>query len=119
VALICITISGSFWIYGMLNVDTDEQKKWFGHSYISFIIGIIIVSFLWTTNMIYYEIAFNKKCGAVEKYIDKQILNLRNKLDAKKLAEQTSRVVADTFTDELKKQLSGSFVSSLLSGLAK
>ena len=118
-ALIGIIITGSFWIYGMIQLNDEDRKKWVNRSYVSLIVGIIVVSFLWAANMIYYEVAFNKKCGAVERFIDKQIFNIRNRLDAKKLAQETSRVVADTLTDEFKKQLSGSFVTSLLSSLAK
>lgn len=113
-ALSFIAISGSFWIYGITRSNPDEKKMWTDKAYISFIIGVIAVSFLWAANMIYYELAFNKKCVAVEKFIDKQINNLRDRLSSKNFAKETSRIVADTFTDELKKQLSGTFLESLL-----
>jgi hypothetical protein len=117
-SVIIITIVGSLWIYGETRKTQEERDEWKSRSYMILIIGIILVSFTMGLNLIFYEIAFNEKCCRLENFIDDQIDKLKLKLSGENLLKETSRIAAEGISNELKKELKGTFIKSFLKGIA-
>ena len=109
-AVLSIMISGGLWIYSITRSTQAEVNLWNQRAYISLIVGIISVAFMWAANMIYYELAFNKKCMAIERFIDQQIEKFRERISSRKIVEESTRVLSEEF----KKQFFGPFLRSLL-----
>lgn len=116
-SVIIITIVGSLWIYGETRTNVEEKDTWKSRAYLILIIGIILVSFTMGLNLIFYEIAFNEKCCRLENFIDDQIDKLKVKLSGQNLLKETSRIAAEGISEELKKELKGTFMKTLLKGL--
>ena len=125
--IIAILIFGAMWAYGLTRDVKELKDKWTEKAYTSLVVSTIIIALLWTANMIYYEVVFEKKCGAVEQLLNESIVNVKSRLKpeniATNLAQQTSRVVADTFAKEfssqLKNQLTGVVGNAIKSYLTK
>jgi flagellar basal body-associated protein FliL len=105
--LVCliITVGGGMWVYGKYKAhEEDAEESWETWSYYVLVIGAIVVSMVWAFNMIVYEVSFNRKCNAVEQFIDKQMTQLKSRIDPAKVAEDTSRVFVETLGNQLKSQ---------------
>lgn len=117
IALVFIIIAGGFWIHGTNQIDSDTGKKWKNRASITSIVGIIVVSLLLSANLIYYELAFNKKCDALEKYLMRQKADLSSRLDpttlSSKITKGASRAMAETLAQEFKNQFGKSVLEQV------
>ena len=117
IALIFIIIAGSFWIHGTNKIDRDEGQKWKNRASITSVIGIIVVSLLLSANLIYYEIAFNKKCDALEQYLMRQKADLSSRLDptalSSRIAKGASKAMAETLAQEFKNEFGKSVLEQV------
>jgi hypothetical protein len=112
-----VFVFGSFWIYGKTRTNKQEQEMWETRSYITIVVGLIVLSFMIAGNMIYYEVSFNKKCAAVEHFMTKQLDRLKSQVDVNKIATDTSRIIADALTKEVKSRLVTGITSGIISDL--
>jgi hypothetical protein len=122
IAIIFISLCGSFWIYGMQQQHPSDQKLWKDRAMITGIVGVITVSVLAAANMTYYELSFNKKCDILEKYINRQFLELKERFRPDRLASEmagkTSRAVAETLVTEFKNQFGRAVADQLKTELS-
>jgi hypothetical protein len=117
IALVFIIIAGSFWIHGTNQFDPDNGQKWKNRASITGVIGIIVVSLLLSANLIYYEIAFNKKCDALEQYLMRQKADLSSRLDptalSSRIAKGASKAMAETLAQEFKNEFGKSVLEQV------
>lgn len=112
IAVFFVSLSGIFWIYGS-RASGDDAKLWKDRSTIVAVVGIITVSFLWAANMIYYEISFNKKCDALEKFLMRQKDEFIRRFDPKNLTKGASRVMAESLATEFKDQFGRAILENI------
>lgn len=121
IAVLFVVCCGGLWIYGKTREDSEEQTYWVEKSFICTAVGLIVVSLLTGANMIYYELAFNKKCGVFERWLDDQTEKLKTRLNpnaiATKVASETSRVMAETFADKFKEQFGRAVLDQITKGI--
>ena len=112
IAVLFVTLAGIFWIYGT-RASGDDVQLWKDRATMVVVVGIIIVSFLWAANMIYYEISFNKKCDALEQYLMRQKAEFTARLDPKNLTKGASRIMAESLATEFKDQFGRAILDNL------
>jgi len=122
ITIIFICLCGFFWIYGMQQQDSSDQKKWKDRAIVTGIVGVIVVSVLAASNMTYYELSFNRKCDILEKYLNRQFSELRERFRPDRLATEmagkTSRVMAETLASEFKNQFGRAVMDQLKTELS-
>jgi hypothetical protein len=123
ISVIFIILSGGFWIHGSNQTEQTEIDVWKKRASITAVIGIIVVSLLMAGNLIYYELAFNKKCDVFEQYLMRQKAELTSRLNpeavTQNLAKGASRVVAETLATEFKNQFGRAVLEQLKKEIGK
>ena len=120
-AILLVTVFGVMWIYGKQQTRPEEEQYWTTRAYIVGVAGLIVIGFFLGVNMIIYEVAFNKKCDALEQYIQRQKTELFQRLNTESLATKVatgaagtfSRALANKFVDEFKTQFGHALKSQM------
>jgi len=99
--LIFVLTFGIMWIYAKTRDDVAERNLWESRSYIGMVVGIIVVAFLLTGNMIFYEVSFNKKCDAFERYINGHLAELKSNLDVDNVIQRVTSRTANGIADKV------------------
>lgn len=117
IALIFIILAGGFWIHGSNQANQEESEMWKKRASITTVVGVIVVSLLMAGNLIYYELAFNKKCDVLEQYLLKQKAEFMARLNPENVTQNfargASRVMAETLTKEFKSQFGRAVLEQL------
>jgi len=109
-----VAVAGGLWIYALrLPADDRTKPMWKDRAMIVAVGGIITVAALWAINMVRYEVAFNKKCDALERYLMRQKAEISAKLDPKNITGNASRVVAESLANEFKSQFGRAILDQL------
>lgn len=119
-----ILISGSFWLLGNSKTDVEEEKEWKNKAYNTFVIGTIVVCFLYTVNSIFYERSFHQKCSQTEQFLKLQMdsfnkfkQDILEQLTFKNLANNIVQKASRALTDAVKNGVTNGVNNGINSGM--